>query len=212
MNVFRLLLWPLRKRDRHPQSATRPSPLAQLTIEDVEMINPIVTVHDGATEVAYCTPNRFAKWRVDTLFKKEPDTIEWIRSFAPEDVLVDIGANVGMYSIWAAKTRGTRVYAFEPESQNFALLNKNIVANGLSGNVTAYCLALSDETGFALLHLSGFTPGASGHTYGAEGTSYSRSPMRRSGRICIRTSTSIRCFRTISMRRSAKTGPVRSIL
>lgn len=168
MNVFRLLLWPLRKRDRHPQSATRPSPLAQLTIEDVEMINPIVTVHDGATEVAYCTPNRFAKWRVDTLFKKEPDTIEWIRSFAPEDVLVDIGANVGMYSIWAAKTRGTRVYAFEPESQNFALLNKNIVANGLSGNVTAYCLALSDETGFALLHLSGFTPGASGHTYGAE--------------------------------------------
>ena len=168
MNVLRILLWPLRKRDRPPQAAARPSSLAQLTIEDVEMINPIVTVHDGATEVAYCTPNRFAKWRVDTLFIKEPDTIDWIRSFGPEEVLVDIGANVGMYSVWAAKTRGTRVFAFEPESQNFALLNKNIVVNSLSGKVTAYCLALSDETGFALLHLSGFLPGGSGHTYGAE--------------------------------------------
>jgi FkbM family methyltransferase len=168
MNVFQLLLWPLRKRNRHGAPAASPSRLEQLTIEDVELINPIVTVRDGATEVAYCTPNRFAKWRADTLFTKEPDTIEWIGSFAPGDVLVDIGANVGLYSIWAAKTRGARVYAFEPESQNFALLNKNIVANGLSGEVTAYCLALSDETGFALLHLSGFAPGGSGHTYGVD--------------------------------------------
>ena len=42
-----------------------------------------------------------------------------------------------MYSIWAAATRGTRVFAFEPESQNYALLNKNIYFNQLVADVTA---------------------------------------------------------------------------
>jgi FkbM family methyltransferase len=137
-----------------------------MTLEEFERLQPIVNVQDGATEVTYCTPNRFAKWRVDTLFIKEPDTIDWIRSFSPGDVLVDIGANVGMYTIWAAKTRGTRVLAFEPESQNFALLNKNIVANGLGDTATAYCVALSDENAFSVLHLSDFAQGGSGHSLG----------------------------------------------
>ncbi len=168
MNVFRILLWPLRNRDRRPAAAAAPAPTVHLTPEDLEMINPILKVRDGATEVAYCTPNRFTKWRVDTLFTKEPDTIDWIRNFSPGDILVDVGANVGMYSIWAAKTRGVRVFAFEPESQNFALLNKNIVTNDLGDKVTAYCLALSDDTGFSLLHLSSFATGGSGHTLGVD--------------------------------------------
>jgi hypothetical protein len=91
--------------------------------------------------VVYLTPNTRALWRVETLFSKEPDTIEWIASFAPDEVLADIGANVGMYTIWAAKTRGTRVFAFEPEAQNYALLNCNIHANGLDQAVRAYCSA-----------------------------------------------------------------------
>jgi FkbM family methyltransferase len=73
-----------------------------------------------------------------------------------------------MYTIWAAVTRGASVYAFEPESQNFAILNKNIMYNGLSGRVTAFCLALSDRTGYSRLHLLGFGGGGSGHTYGAD--------------------------------------------
>ena len=108
----------------------------------------------------------FTKWRVDSLFTKEPDTIEWISSFQPADVFVDIGANVGMYTIWAAKTRGVQTFAFEPESQNYGLLCRNIVMNGLTGNVVAYCLALSDTAGYSLLHLSEFALGSSCHSYG----------------------------------------------
>ncbi len=129
---------------------------------------PIQTVRNGATDVAYSVPTQFTKWRVDSLFTKEPDTIEWIRSFQPGEVLVDIGANVGMYTVWAAKTRGVRVYAFEPESQNYALLYKNIVLNDLSQQVIAYCTALSDESGFSLLHLSTFQIGGSCHSFGAK--------------------------------------------
>ena len=118
------------------------------------------------TDVVYVTPNLFTKWRVDSLFEKEPDTIEWIRGFQPGEVFVDIGANVGMYTIWAAKTRGVRTFAFEPESQNYALLYRNIVMNGLSENVVAYCLALSDTAGYSLLHLSQFQLGGSCHSFG----------------------------------------------
>ena len=111
-------------------------------------------------------PAVFTKWRVDSLFTKEPDTIEWIRGFQAGEVFVDIGANVGMYTIWAAKTRGVRTFAFEPESQNYALLCRNIVMNELSERVVAYCLALSDSAGYSLLHLSQFQLGGSCHSFG----------------------------------------------
>jgi FkbM family methyltransferase len=71
-----------------------------------------------------------------------------------------------MYSIWAAATRGVRVHAFEPESQNYALLNRNIRLNGLADRLTAYCLALSDVSGLLTLHMADLTAGSSCHAVG----------------------------------------------
>jgi FkbM family methyltransferase len=73
-----------------------------------------------------------------------------------------------MYTILAAGTRGCRVYAFEPEAQSFALLNRNIFVNELSHRVTAFCLGLSDAPGFSTLHLSDFAVGASSHSLGED--------------------------------------------
>lgn len=164
MNVFRVLWWPLRNFRRGARAAAAELPV--LTLEQYESLAPHQSVYDRETEVVYATPNAFTKWRVDSLFTKEPDTIEWISGFQPADVFVDIGANVGMYTIWAAKTRGVRTFAFEPESQNYALLCRNIVMNGLTGNVVAYCLALSDTASYSLLHLSQFELGGSCHSFG----------------------------------------------
>ncbi len=164
MNIFRLLLWPFRNRSANRVGAN--AGVTPLTIEQYQALEPNMVVREGAIEVIYATPNVFTKYRVDSLYSKEPDTMAWIAGFRPEEVLVDIGANVGMYTIWAAKTRGTRVFAFEPESQNFALLNKNIVMNGLSGKVVAYCVALSDESAFSRLYLGEFCAGGSCHTFG----------------------------------------------
>jgi FkbM family methyltransferase len=58
------------------------------------------------------------------------------------------------------------VYAFEPESQNYALLNRNLMLNGLGDSVKAYCLALSDAAGYSELHLASTDPGASCHQLG----------------------------------------------
>jgi FkbM family methyltransferase len=166
MNVLRILLWPFRNLGHASTGDAEVSSAPQLTLEQFEQLSPVQIVQDGDIEVAYSIPNTYTKWRVDTLFNKEPDTIAWIRGFSPGEVLVDIGANVGMYTIWAAKTRGVRVFAFEPESQNYALLYKNIVLNNLSDRVIAYCAALSDENSFSLLHLSDFRAGGSCHSFG----------------------------------------------
>jgi FkbM family methyltransferase len=147
-----------------------------LTLEQYERLNPRCEVPFEGGSVFYVTPTSQTRWRVDTLFDKEPDTIAWIASFAPSDILVDIGANVGMYTVWAAKTRGVRVFAFEPESQNFALLNRNLVGNQLSGRVSAYCAALSDRNGWSELHLSAFEMGGSCHSLG-EKVDFNHVPM-----------------------------------
>ena len=148
-----------------------------LTLEEYERLNPICEVAHDSGAVRYLTPSSHLKWRVDSLFEKEPSTIEWIAGFRPDEILVDVGANVGMYTVWAAKTRGVRVYAFEPEAQNYALLNRNIVLNGLADRVRAWCLALSDAEGFSELHLSDLRAGGSCHSLG-ERVDFAHRPMR----------------------------------
>ena len=132
---------------------------------EYEKLDPHMSVEGPTGPVHFSTPNTTAAWRVNTLFTKEPDTIEWIAGFEPDAVLVDIGANVGMYTIWSAKTRGTRVFAFEPESQNYAILNLNIIRNGLAGRAIAYCASLSETPGFGRLALSAFMLGGSVHQF-----------------------------------------------
>jgi FkbM family methyltransferase len=111
----------------------------------------------------YVTSSVTSRWRVRTLFTKEPTTIVWLDTFLPEEVFVDIGANVGMYSLYAAAVRGARVYAFEPESQNYAELNRNIHINGLHSLVTALPLAISNTEEVSALRLSRFGTGWGEH-------------------------------------------------
>lgn len=108
-------------------------------------------------------------WRAETYTTKEPDTIAWIDAFFRSgDVFYDVGANIGQYSLYAAKRLGSdcRVLAFEPEALNYAKLNRNIVVNGLSEPITAYCLAVAGVTGFDTFYVKAFSPGASLHAFG----------------------------------------------
>jgi FkbM family methyltransferase len=92
-------------------------------------------------------------WRARTLLTKEPETIEWIDTFEDGEVLWDIGANIGCYSLYAAR-KGNNVVAFEPSAANFFLLQKNIESNGFDKNIQALCLALSDQSAIGFLNMS----------------------------------------------------------
>lgn len=69
--------------------------------------------------------------------------------------VVDVGANLGYYTLLAARAVGSqgRVYAFEPDPKNYALLCRNVQENGYA-NVVSVRKAISDRSGTARLHLS----------------------------------------------------------
>jgi FkbM family methyltransferase len=142
---------------------------------------PFVTLESAGKAVRYYVPSRQTLWRARSLQTKEPETLAWIAGFGPGDVLIDIGANVGMYSIWAAATVGVRVIAFEPESQNYAVLNQNIVLNGLQDRVAAYCMALNASNEVGTLFVSEFLAGAACHNFGDE-VDHNLKPMQASFR------------------------------
>jgi FkbM family methyltransferase len=78
------------------------------------------------------------------------------------DVVMDVGAHWGYFTLLAASLCGThgRVFAFEPHPRNFALLTKNVEANGLT-NVVAVQKAVSNRTGSARLFQTRVTVGHS---------------------------------------------------
>lgn len=135
------------------------------TVSLVERMNPIYQVALPIGKLKFYCPNNLSLWRAKTLFTKEPDTIEWINNFAPEAIFYDIGANVGMYSIYAA-AKGAQVYAFEPESQNYAVLNRNIYLNKLQDKVNAYNIALNKKTCIDILYIKEFTIGGALNNFG----------------------------------------------
>jgi FkbM family methyltransferase len=148
-----------------------------LTLEEYERLNPRSEIEHEGVRMIFATPSTFTLWRVQSIYDKEPWTLEWIAGFESGDVMVDCGANVGMYSIWAAATRSARVYAFEPEAQNYALLNRNILLNGLSDLVQAYCAGLSDTPGLTTLHMADMRVGGSNHAVG-EALNYKHEPLK----------------------------------
>jgi FkbM family methyltransferase len=107
--------------------------------------------------------------RARTALSKEPDTRCWIQQFHADDVLWDIGANVGVFSIYAAIVRGVRVLAFEPSADNYMVLCKNVEINGLSDSVIPYCIALSGSTGLGVLNSQSRAMGGSLHQFGKPG-------------------------------------------
>lgn len=113
-------------------------------------------------ELKFFCPNDLIKYRLDTFFSKEPQTLAWLDSLPKDDVVFDIGANIGLYTLYGGITN-KRIIAFEPDSLNYSILNRNIFINSLSEKITAYNIALSDENSLSKLYLSKFIMGASLH-------------------------------------------------
>jgi FkbM family methyltransferase len=132
-----------------------------------EAASATVDVLDGPRRYRFAATSALLLWRAKTLLSKEPETVEWIRKFSDDEVLFDIGANVGVYSVFAGRL-GARVYAFEPESANFAVLNRNIALNELNGRVTAYPFAIADTMRLDSLRLHSTDPGAALHVFGRD--------------------------------------------
>jgi FkbM family methyltransferase len=103
--------------------------------------------------------------------EKEPFTVRWIEeSINPGDVFYDIGANVGPYSLIAAKVtcNKARIFAFEPSAASFRDLSRNVLLNDCAQSVVPVPLALWSETGLLSFTFSSPLAGASRHRISRE--------------------------------------------
>jgi len=93
------------------------------------------------------TETPMERYRHDTWDTKEPETIAWIQSFNDGDVFFDVGANIGIYSLFCAATHpNCNILAFEPHQANFFRLLDNIKLNGFD-NITPFMYCVGDKTG-----------------------------------------------------------------
>jgi FkbM family methyltransferase len=102
------------------------------------------------------------QWRATTWATKEPETIEWINSFSDGDTFYDIGANIGIYSLYfCSLCPNGHVYSFEPSWKNCSRLYENMRLNGFS-NMNPLNIAISNYVGAACFKESSTETGSSG--------------------------------------------------
>jgi len=94
-------------------------------------------VHSRGLSFQLLSDNWITKFRARTFNDKEPEMLDWLdENLRDGDVFFDVGANVGIYSIYAALRNPTvTIYAFEPEYSNLHQLKMNIINNDLLNSV-----------------------------------------------------------------------------
>jgi FkbM family methyltransferase len=162
--VFRFLIWGLKKyqsyaEKQHQKPGELEGALQQLVLAQKQ------SVQKDSAVLFFCRTNELTAWRASTFFEKEPETLAWLDGIPLGSCLWDIGANVGLYSVYAAKIRKCRVYAFEPSVFNLELLARNLHLNNLSSSVTIIPVALSNTSREGAFELSSLEQGGACSTF-----------------------------------------------
>ena len=119
--------------------------------------------------IKFFIPSPIISWRVDTFYSKEPETLEWINSFEKKNIVFwDIGANIGLYSIYnSLKNPNSTTISFEPSTSNLRTLSRNISLNNLEKKIKIFPLPLSNKKNLFLEMKEGdFNEGAALNTFG----------------------------------------------
>ena len=113
----------------------------------------------------------YIKNRVDRIKTKEPETINWINQFEKESIFFDVGANIGIYTLYSAVKIENTVYSFEPHSVNYKNLLDSISLNELK-KCYAYCFAVSNRTALSSIQVKDLHEGVADNVVGARGEYY----------------------------------------
>jgi len=117
--------------------------------------------------IYFFTPNKITDWRVSTFFTKEPETLKYIDNFKKKIIFWDIGANIGLYSIYnALKNKESVTISFEASLQNLRVLSRNISINNLKDRIHIMPIALSNKNKFQLMKENSFEEGSALNSFG----------------------------------------------
>ena len=126
-----------------------------------------VIVHQNV-ELKLFVPDELNDWRAITFASKEPETLAWIDTFENSSVFWDVGANIGLYSIYAAEKKSCKVVAIEPSIFNLEILAKNVALNNAERLVTIFPIALTNQNSQGLFSMSSDEVGGALSTFGKE--------------------------------------------
>ena len=104
--------------------------------------------------------NTITNWRAATFSSKEPETLEWIDSFESNWSFIDVGANIGLYSMYYLSVHKGQAFCVEPSVNNLQQLVLNLSLNDMSDRATIIAVALGAERSFANLKAATIQPGS----------------------------------------------------
>jgi FkbM family methyltransferase len=136
--------------------------LANLSVD----LTPIKCIKTSYGALHFFSPGSITLSRSKLFFTNEPDTLSWIDGFEDNAVFWDIGANVGVFSLYAAQVKSTRVLSFEPASINYYVLTRNIEINKMDKRISAYCIAIGDVSKIGSLNMVHTSIGGARHEFG----------------------------------------------
>jgi len=125
----------------------------------IQLLNPVFKVKwDMSKSLWFRTGHGRLLWRARTFFSEEPMMIDWIKKFTQNDVFLDIGANVGMYTIPGAYMAGI-AYACELDPINIGILKENIHLNGLHNKIIILPFAAGESSKIVRVYYRDFSKG-----------------------------------------------------
>lgn len=119
--------------------------------------------------VKFYITNEMTAARAFLFGKKEKEVYDFIDKYLKEKhIFFDVGANVGVFSIYAGLYKNSKCFAFEPEYSNLFLLKKNIILNKLEDKISIFPCSISNKNDFSTLHLSSKEDGSALHSTSKE--------------------------------------------
>lgn len=107
--------------------------------------------------LTFRAPSRRALWQSIGQEYIEPDLLDFIDEIPSDGCYFDIGASTGIFAIYAA-AKGIKTACFEPEAQNFNLLNYNAYLNraAIQSNIHCFNIALANQDSIDYMYIKKF--------------------------------------------------------
>jgi len=105
----------------------------------------IISVPNTKHKISYRNFGPITRWRANASLSKEKNTIKWINTFQENSRLLDVGAHMGIFSLYAARVMNCDVVSIEPSAITSAILNLNISDNNLGEKIMPISVAVGSK-------------------------------------------------------------------
>ena len=106
----------------------------------------IIKIPNSNKKIIFKVTGNKTRSRAINALTKEINTIEWINKFNNNSIFVDVGSQIGLYSLYASIIKNCKSLAIEPYISNLYYLQENIKKNNLIENIFIFPFAITDES------------------------------------------------------------------